>query len=163
MSKENKAIYVNAKSNDSFNKRLLNKLDYYTVEVVDDNKKSSKVKNRTFGITIPLRDSIILLEVDGGDENLHLIYKLIGKVPPEHFSKEHVTIVEFTINENLTITNNSEVYKSRQRFGDKNNAKNDRHINNFSIIYDICNDISKSFICHVFYDIDRSNDVDIKS
>ncbi|HBY02286.1 MAG TPA: hypothetical protein DEG92_07110 [Rikenellaceae bacterium] len=146
MSQTNNTVCVNYENKNNFNEQLFSNLNCYTIELEEDNKESTKVYESIICITIPIKDIIMIFQVDGFDENENIKYKLFGKVQPEHFSKDNVAIVQVSIINKFKITNVKEVYRSRLRIGYSNKTKNGKHINNFGYIYDICNFLIRGFL-----------------
>ncbi len=88
MLQKDKTISVNIENNDLLNKHKLKKLNNYTVKLEDDMQISTKINNTITCIIIPAIDTVFLFHVDGFDDNQNIKYKLLGKVPTEHFSNE---------------------------------------------------------------------------
>jgi len=146
MLQNDNTVCVNYENKNNFDEGLISNLNYYTIELEEDNKASTKVYESIICITIPIKDIIMIFQVDGFDENENIQYTLFGKVQPEHFSKDNVAIVEVSIINKLKITNIKEVYRSRLRIGYTSKIKNGKHINNFGYIYDICNFLIRGFM-----------------
>jgi hypothetical protein len=146
MTQTNNTICVNHENKNNFDEQLISSLNCYTIDLEEDNKESTKVYESIICITIPIKDIILIFKVDGFDEDENIKYTLLGKVQPEHFSKDNVAIVQVSIINKFKISNVKEVYRSRLRIGYSNKTKNGKQINNFGYIYDICNFLIRGFM-----------------
>lgn len=159
MLKKPSVVNVNHENNNCFNEHFFNNLNCYTIELNVENISSTKVHHTSICITIPLREIILILKVNGFDKNKNIKYELLGKVQPENFSKENVTMVQLSLIDNFKIINIKEVYRSRRKIGYILNNKNDEQKNNFGFIYDICNFIVRSFMNDSCSDLKQYADV----
>ncbi len=74
-----------------------------------------------------------------------------------------ITIVELSTNDKFEITKLKEIYRHEYDIGINFKSKSNKNINNFGLIYDICNVIVKSYICNLFSDLNQYSDVNINS
>lgn len=130
--------------------QYLNRLFNYKVELEDDINESYKAYDIIACITIPIKDIKLVIQVHGIDADGNIKYDLFGKTQSEHFSKDHVALVELSIYNDLTIINIKELFKTLDGNGNTFNSFNsceEGHIMNIERIHKICNAILSRYLC----------------
>lgn len=130
--------------------QYLDRLINYKVDLVDDIDESYLIYDIIACITIPIKDIKLIVQVHGIDADGNIKYDLFGKTQSEHFPKDHVTLVELSIYDDLKIINIKELYKTLDGNGNSFNSFNsyeEGHIMNIERIHKICNATLSNYLC----------------